>query len=232
MPSLHIQAASRVMCPWFYCLYISFLDCSLIRRFFLTCVLPLPSLFDFSHEGIESAHTPRRMFLKSCKLYSVPLSLRAVFQSVPYTNSLSKWKSPLLKFIVLTLVLIWPTSLKVVNSTRSWSLQPRVPPVLTCLISSFILQCDRSSNASLVVGLSISWIQLLKHSRIVLGCLQLAMLLFQQTSRWLNFPTHHVSVMLPVVEVRTLFQQAPFGVNPSSEVFFIGFIPHFCPFLP
>lgn len=138
---------------WFYCLCISFLDFSLIRTSFLTHVLPSPSLFYFLHGGIGSACTPRKMFLKSCELCSVPLSLRAVFQSIPYTSSLSKWKSALLKFSLLTLLLIWPALLKVVNSTRTWLLQPRVPPVLTCLISSFMLVYDRSSNASFVVGL-------------------------------------------------------------------------------
>lgn len=149
---LHL-CTSRIMCPWFYCLCISFLYFSLIRRSFFTHVLPLPSLH-FLHGGIKSAHTPRKSFLKSCELSSVPLSLRAVCQSIPYTNSLSKWKCALLKS-VLALLLIWPASFKVVNSIRAWSLQPRVPPVLTCLISSFMFVIrDRSSNASLLVGLS------------------------------------------------------------------------------
>ncbi|KAK4811032.1 hypothetical protein QYF61_015736 [Mycteria americana] len=127
------------------------------------CIL-LPSFPDFLHLGIESSCSPS---LKICQFCSAPLSLRAVSQGVLLTNSLNSWKFAFLKF------------------------RPRLPPVLTSLISSLALVTNRSSIASPRVGLSITWVKKLSsmHSRSLLDCLQLATLLFQKMSGWLKSPS-------------------------------------------
>ncbi|KAK4829867.1 hypothetical protein QYF61_007259 [Mycteria americana] len=58
-------------------------------------------------------------------------------------------------------------------------------------ISSLALVTNRSSIASPLVELSITWLKKLSsmHSRSLLDCLWLAMLLFQQTLGWLKSPS-------------------------------------------
>ncbi|KAK4810548.1 hypothetical protein QYF61_004511 [Mycteria americana] len=84
IPSLHIQAVSLYSSqdthPWFHCLCISFLRCTLSRRSLLSHAGLLPSLPDFLHMRTESSCTLRKTSLKSCQLCSAPLSLRAVSQ--------------------------------------------------------------------------------------------------------------------------------------------------------
>ncbi|KAK4816267.1 hypothetical protein QYF61_014339 [Mycteria americana] len=59
-------------------------------------------------------------------------------------------------FRVLTLLFTCPVPLKIENSTRAWSLQPRLSPVLTSPISSSALVINRSSSASPLVRISIT----------------------------------------------------------------------------
>jgi len=77
-------------------------------------------------------------------------------------------------------------SLKITNSTRAWSLQPRLPPTLLSLMLSSALVSIRSHKASSQVGLSNTWTRKLSSdSRNVLDCLPPAVLLSQQI---LKFP--------------------------------------------
>ena len=77
-----------------------------------------------------------------------------------------------------------PISLSSVSFTSAWSLQPRLPPILTSPMSSLALVTTRSSITSPRVGVLITWLKKLSsmHSRNLLDCLQLAVLLFQQMS--------------------------------------------------
>ncbi|KAK4829131.1 hypothetical protein QYF61_002210 [Mycteria americana] len=71
------------------------------------------------------------------------------------------------------------------------SLQPRLPPILMSPISLLALVTNRSGITSPLVGLSITWLKKLSsmHSRSLLDCLQLSVLLFQQMSGWLKSPS-------------------------------------------
>ena len=90
----------------------------------------LPSLTGFLHLGIKSSCALWKVSLKICQLCSAPLSLRAVSQGILLSNSLNSWKFAFLKFRVVSLLFGWLLSLRNANSTRAWSLQPRLPPVL------------------------------------------------------------------------------------------------------
>jgi len=60
-----------------------------------------------------------------------------------------------------------PIFLAITNSVWAWSLQARLPPILTSLMRSFVLVSSRSSNASPMVVLSNTWTKKLcsVHSR-------------------------------------------------------------------
>ena len=176
--SLH---SSQDTCPCFHQLYISFLVWPACLD---SAVLVLPSFPDFSHLGIKNSCILWKASLKICQLYSAPLSLRAVSQGVLLTNSFKSCNFAFLKFRDLTSLFAWPISLGSANSTSVWSLLPRLPPVLTSLISSLVLVTNRSSVHPTVLGLSITWLNKLSsmHSRSLLDCLQLSVLLFQQMS--------------------------------------------------
>ncbi|KAK4806147.1 hypothetical protein QYF61_001073 [Mycteria americana] len=189
-PSLHKRAASlyssQDTCPCFHCLYSSLLLFSLTSRSRLSHAGLFPSLPDFLYLGTESSCALWKVSLKICQLCSAPLSLRTLSQGFLLTNSLNSWEFAFLKFGVLTILLACPISLRTVNSTN-----PRLPPVLMSLISSLALVTSRSSVASPLVGLSITWLKKLSsmHSRSLPDCLQLAVLLFQQMSGWLKSPS-------------------------------------------
>jgi len=171
-------------CRVFHCLCSSLFFLSLTSISCLGHAGLFPSLPDFLHLGIESSCALWNTSLKTCQLCSVPLSLRTVSQGVLLTISLKSWKFALLKFRVLTMLFVIPISLSSISSTSAWSLQPRLPPILTSPTSSLALVTTRSSIASPRVGVLITWLKKLSsmHSRNLLDCLQLAVLLFQQTS--------------------------------------------------
>ncbi|KAK4828551.1 hypothetical protein QYF61_027520, partial [Mycteria americana] len=83
-----------------------------------------PSLPDFLHLGTESSCALWKASLKICQLCSAPLSLRTNSQGVLLTNSLKSWNFAFLKF------------------------RPRLPPILTSLMSSLALVTIRSSITS------------------------------------------------------------------------------------
>ena len=56
----------------------------------------------------------------------------------------------------LALLFARPSFFKITNSTKAWSLQPRLPPILTSLTLSSALVSTRSSKASPWVGPSIT----------------------------------------------------------------------------
>ena len=99
---------------------------------------------------MESRHALRRVSLKSCQLCSVPMPLRTCSQGIPLSSFLSSWKFALLKHRVLALLFARPAFFKITNSTKAWSLQPRLPPILTSLMLSSALVSTRSSNLRLV----------------------------------------------------------------------------------
>lgn len=73
-------------------------------------------------------------------------------------------------------------------TTRAWSQQLELPPVLTPLMSSSTVVSTRSSSASHLVGLSNTWTRKLSlmHPRILLDFLQLDVLLSWQMPGWLK----------------------------------------------
>jgi len=127
----------------------------------------------------------------------------------------------LLKFRVLTMLFVIPISLSSISSTSAWSLQPRLPPILTSPMSSLELVTTRSSIASPQVGVLITWLKKLSsmYSRNLLDCLQLAVLLFQQMSGWLKFPsrTRACERKAPWSGGRTLRLSAPLDLVAYSR---------------
>ena len=73
------------------------------------------------------------------------------------TNSFKSWKLAFLKFRVFTLLFACPLFLKTKKFTHPWSLHPRLPSILTSLVSSLTLVTSRYRNESPLVGLSITW---------------------------------------------------------------------------
>ena len=78
-------------------------------------------------------------YLQRRRLHNFPISLKS-------------WNFALLKFRVLTMLFVIPISLRSISSTSAWSLQPRIPPILTSPTSSLTLVTTRSSIASPRVG--------------------------------------------------------------------------------
>jgi len=126
-----LQSFSSAVHPCFCCLCISFLSLSLTSKPLLNHAGFLPPLTGFWNMEMESSFDLRRMSLKSCQLYFTLLSIKAAFRGIPSNNSLSSWKFTLLRFRVVTLLFARPVAFKITDSTRAWSLQPRVSPVLT-----------------------------------------------------------------------------------------------------
>ncbi|XP_040511138.1 uncharacterized protein LOC121108185 [Gallus gallus] len=117
----------------------------------------LPPLLNFFCWGMESRCGLRRVSLKSCQLCSVPMPLRTVSQWIPLSSSLSSNKFALLKHWVLALLFARFAFLKITKSTRAWSLQSRLPPVLTSLMLFSALVSTRSSKASPQVSPANTW---------------------------------------------------------------------------
>lgn len=122
IPSPHAQTAPLFL-PRPYiststvCTFPSYL-LSLTSMSFLRHASFLPSLLDFFCWVSESSYALRKEFLKSCRLCSVPVSLRTVSQGIPSSNSLNKQKWSLLQFRVLTLLFARPTFLRIMNPTH------------------------------------------------------------------------------------------------------------------
>ena len=103
----------------------------------------------------------RKVSLKNCQLCSVFMSKRAVSQGISSNNALGRQNFALLKFRVLTLLfykpilyIIYISYIEIKNAIRAWLLQPKLPEILTSLMRSSALVNTRSSNTSLLVGLS------------------------------------------------------------------------------
>jgi len=96
----------------------------------------LPPLLDCFCWGMEGRCALRRVSLTSYQLCSVPMPLRTASQGIPFCSSLSNRKFALLKHRVLALLFARHTFFKITNSTKAWSLQPTLPPVLTSLMLS------------------------------------------------------------------------------------------------
>ena len=80
-------------------------------------------------------------------------ALKDSFPGDPTQQFLERRKFALLKHRVLALLLAKPAFFKITNSTKAWSLQPRLPPVLTSLMPFSALVSIRSSKASPVMVL-------------------------------------------------------------------------------
>lgn len=147
IPSLHVWTASlfpsQDTCPCFHSLCISLLSLGLTSRSVtsVSCLLSLISC------------ALRKVHLKSCQVCSVSLSRRTVPQGMPSNNSLTRWKFVPLKFRALILLYVRSVFLKIVNSTRAWSLQPILPPILTSSMIYSALVSTWSSKTSPLFGL-------------------------------------------------------------------------------
>lgn len=75
-------------------------------------------------------------------------------QGISCNNSLNSQNFTLLNFRILTLLFARPVFLKITNSARAWSLQPRLPSVFTSLMSASTFMNNESSNALPLTGLS------------------------------------------------------------------------------
>lgn len=113
------------------------------------CISPLPSLCNLLHIIMK----------RSC-------TIRFPWRTVSFIHLLCPWgqfprgfiqkfleELKVLKFSLLTPLFLFNTSIKNM-SIRAWSLQPRLPVVLTSLISSSVLACNKPSNTSPLVRVS------------------------------------------------------------------------------
>jgi len=94
--------------------------------------------------------------LKSSQLCSTPLYPRSATatQEILSNDYLKSLNLDLTNFRVLTPLFARPMFLEITNSTRAWSLQPRLPPILMSSIISSLLMSIRSSNSSHLASLS------------------------------------------------------------------------------
>jgi len=76
------------------------------------------------------------------------LGSRTESQTVLLTNSLKSWNLAFLRLSFLIFLFACLISLKILNSTFVWSLQPRHPPILISSVSSCALVNNGSSAAS------------------------------------------------------------------------------------
>lgn len=95
----------------------------------------LPFVHQRCHCITEGHHTcqapsPLGEALKSYQPQPTPLSLRTAFQGISFSNYLNSLEFVLLKIMVLTWLFARPIFLKIIDSTRVWSLKPRRPPIL------------------------------------------------------------------------------------------------------
>ncbi len=159
-------------------------------------------------------------------------ALKDSFQVIPLTSSLSSRKFALLKHRVLALLFARPAFFKITNSTKAWSLQPRLLPVLTSLMLSSSLVSTRSSKASHQVGPSITWTRKLSltDSRNLLDCLPPAMPLSQQIFGWLKTLSGQepASTTPPAAEARSLINSLLLirwpVADPKHQMPFTGLI--------
>lgn len=109
-------------------------------------VLGLTNSFLFSHANllpffydifllIASSHTLWKTSLKICQFCSTPLSLRAVTQGILLNISLKSWNFAFVKFAYFS----QPSSLRAMNSPKSGSRQPGLPPNITSSLCEFML---------------------------------------------------------------------------------------------
>lgn len=148
------------VCPCFQCLCISFLLLNSVSCLYSDAGFP-PSLPDILHLGIERCCAQRKTFLKICQHFSAPMSLKAVPQGMQFFKRVKAF----LKSELSTLFLARPISLKVMNSTTAWLLPPRLPPILTSLMSSSVLVSNKSSKTPPLAEASITWIEKLSSTR-------------------------------------------------------------------
>ena len=145
-------------------------------------------LCSISSAGEWRARAHRKVSLKSCQL--CPYTVNNSFTGDPVQQFLEQLKvcspgvqSPDSAYCQASI-------LNVTNSTRVWSLQPRLPPALTPLtLSSAALVSTRSSKASHQIGPSNTWTRKLlssTDSRNLLDCLPPTVPLSQQISGWLK----------------------------------------------
>lgn len=146
-----------------------------------------PAQQDFLHIMMVSSCAIRKVALKCCQFWAAHMSLRTVSQGISFTNSLNTLTFYFLMFRVLTILLARPTLHEITDSTRVWSVQPRVCRDFALLMSSPTSEHQAQSCFSLVSLANTGTRNLSStHSWSVLDCLQLAVLLSQQMSRWWN----------------------------------------------
>ena len=152
-----------------------------------TCQSPTSSAqFLLPGDG-KLLHSQKGVFKELPALFCAH-TVKDSFPGDPTQQFLESQKFALLKFKVLTILFARPAFLPITNSTRAWSLQPRLPPILTSLMLSSALVRTGFSKASPQVGPSITWTRKLSSTdtRNLLDCLPPAMPLSQQISRWLK----------------------------------------------
>ena len=148
-------------------------------------LLPFPN---FILSGIHRSWASKKWHLSVDQLSWVPLPSNMLAQGIPPGRSLKRLKLALLKSRVVILLVALLLPYKILNSTISWLLQPKLPPNFTSPTSPSLLVRTRSSSTYLLVGCSTICIRKLSsvHCRNLLDCVCLAVLLIQQICGWLK----------------------------------------------
>lgn len=121
------------------------------------------------------------------QLLWTPLPSRALSHGIPPNRSLKRTKLPLLKSRVAVLLIALLLPCRILNSTISWSLQPRLVSNLHIPKQSFFVS-TRSNNTFLPPGSFAICVKKLSSGlyRDLLACVCLTVMSFQQISGWLK----------------------------------------------
>ena len=158
----------------------------------------LPPLLDFLLRGMHWSWAWRKWCLNSNQLSWTPLLSRALTRGIPPSRSLKRPKLTLLKSKIMILLTALLLLCRILNSTISWSLQPRLPLTFTSSTSPSLFISTRSSITSLLVGSSTTCVKKLSSMlcRNLLDCVCLAVWSFQQISGWLKSPYENQGLWL------------------------------------
>ena len=146
----------QVTCPCFHYLYPLFLCLSLAKSSLFIHTGLLAFLPDFVAVQIEFFWAWRRCSLDINHLSWTPLPSKVLSHRTPPKRPLMRPKSALLKSRVVSLLFTLLSALRILNSTISWPLQPRLPLIFTYATSRSLWVSMRSRRAPVLIGFSVT----------------------------------------------------------------------------
>lgn len=172
---------------------------------------------------MESSCACRKLSLQSFQLCSVPMPLRRVSQEIPSSSCLSSWNFSLLKFRVLTLLLARPAFLKITNSTRVWSLQPRLHEMLNEDWSKSPVNENKRKNSICFSGNSHCFDYIILHASLAFLLIhKLEVMETQHTEEYSKSSKHKQNTTKSLLKTRAIFH------CPQQKLSSAEFETHLC----